>query len=603
MKINFQEKEKEIEKLKSKIEELNNENYKLNQDKSIGENKKNELEVQIDLLQKWKNKKDIKLELKNKIYSIESKQILIERKNNIPIEYKIEYKNNIEILSNENNNKIKTINQFNLNNNQVISNDEFTLLQSNNLNIPITKNNNEEREKKIEKRINYELKFNELLSTYENLKHEKEIQKQEYENTINTLKNTENKNIENTNNKQNEEIIKKLEEQISQLKQQNEGFKKQIITLNGMVKSFRSLGGLSIDENDESNKDKQVNKLTKEIEKLNLTISEDKEQFALLLNQINDEKSNSFRLKEENDKLLEEINNLKNKNERKSAPNEESIMKDAFNALTEENLILKEELDKIKNERERLKTEGDDNKKFYYNNTNNSNLTPIKEKNNLNNSNENSNINSKNNTPNKIKFNNSNNIINLNNNDDDNIKIIKNKLEEKDRIIEKLSKKNKEWEEDLYNHTKEIKYLQNYISELEEGIGSSEQMDDLRNALEDKDELVKNLSNQITEYQSKCDLILNNISNEDKDKKIEILIKEIKVIRQKIIDMISFNGRIENYHEFVNVINRIKNNVFEYIDSNEELQDSFEKLNNLMICCQINDDIANMKLIREISKD
>ena len=603
MKINFQEKEKEIEKLKSKIEELNNENYKLNQDKSINENKKNELENHINLLQKGKNKEDIKLELQNKIYSIESKQILIERKNNIPIEYKIEYKNNIEILSNENNNKIKTINQFNLNNNQVISNDEFTLLQSNNLNIPITKNNNEERDKKIEKRINYELKFNELLSTYENLKHEKEIQKQEYENTINTLKNKENKNIENTNNKQNEEIIKKLEEQISQLKQQNEGFKKQIITLNGMVKSFRSLGGLSIDENDESNKDKQVNKLTKEIEKLNLTISEDKEQFALLLNQINDEKSNSFRLKEENDKLLEEINNLKNKNERKSAPNEESIMKDAFNALTEENLILKEELDKIKNERERLKTEGDDNKKFYYNNTNNSNLTPIKEKNNLNNSNENSNINSKNNTPNKIKFNNSNNIINLNNNDDDNIKIIKNKLEEKDRIIEKLSKKNKEWEEDLYNHTKEIKYLQNYISELEEGIGSSEQMDDLRNALEDKDELVKNLSNQITEYQSKCDLILNNISNEDKDKKIEILIKEIKVIRQKIIDMISFNGRIENYHEFVNVINRIKNNVFEYIDSNEELQDSFEKLNNLMICCQINDDIANMKLIREISKD
>jgi hypothetical protein len=128
-------------------------------------------------------------------------------------------------------------------------------------------------------------------------------------------------------------------------------------------------------------------------------------------------------------------------------------------------------------------------------------------------------------------------------------------------------------------------------------------MDDLRNALEDKDELIKNLSNQISEYQSKCNLILKNISNEDKDKKIEILIKEIKVIRQKIIDMISFNGRIENYHEFVNVINQIKNNVFEYINSNEELQDAFEKLDNLMICCQINDDISNMKLIRELSKD
>ena len=367
-----------------------------------------------------------------------------------------------------------------------------------------------------------------------------------------------------------------------------------------MVKSFRSLGGLSIDENDESNKDKQVNKLTKEIEKLNLTISEDKEQFALLINQINDEKSNSSRLKEENDKLIEEINVLKSKTERKSAPNEESIMKDAFNALTEENLILKEELDKIKNERERLKTEGDEinTKKYYYNNINNSNLTSNKDNNYINNNNKN-NINNL--VSNNIKLNN---IINSNNNnDDDNIKIIQNKLEEKDKIIEKLSKKNKEWEEDLYNHTKELKYLKNYISELEEGIGSSEQMDDLRNALEDKDELIKNLSNQISEYQSKCNLILKNISNEDKDKKIEILIKEIKVIRQKIIDMISFNGRIENYHEFVNVINQIKNNVFEYINSNEELQDAFEKLDNLMICCQINDDISNMKLIRELSKD
>ena len=42
-------------------------------------------------------------------------------------------------------------------------------------------------------------------------------------------------------------------------------------------------------------------------------------------------------------------------------------------------------------------------------------------------------------------------------------------------------------------------------------------MDELRNALEDKEELVKNLSNQISEYQSKTDLILNNNSEEDKN--------------------------------------------------------------------------------------
>ena len=382
--------------------------------------------------------------------------------------------------------------------------------------------------------------------------------------------------------KEKEEKIKNLEDQLNKLKEQNEGFKKQIITLNGMVKSFRSLGGLSMDENDEKSKDKQVTKLTKEIEKLNLTLGENKEKVTLLLNEINNEKSNSHRLKEENNKLLEEINNLKKK---KSAPNEETIMRDAYNILTEENLALKEELDKIKYERERLKTEGDENIISTNKNNNNNYYNYF-------------------NSP--IKINNNNSFISYNSNNNSNNKKeedIRNKLEEKEKIIKKLSKKNKELEEDFYNHSKELKYLQKYISELEEGIGSSEQMDDLRNALEDKDELIKNLSNQINQYQNKCDLILKNVSNEDKDKKIEILIKEIKVIKQKIIDLISFNGRIENYNEFVNVINLIKNNINQFIDSNDELNDAIQKLDNLMSCYQVKDDISKMKLLREISKD
>jgi hypothetical protein len=175
-------------------------------------------------------------------------------------------------------------------------------------------------------------------------------------------------------------------------------------------------------------------------------------------------------------------------------------------------------------------------------------------------------------------------------------------LQEKDKIINKLSKKNKELEEDFINHSKELKSLQNYISQLEEGIGSSEQMDELRNALEDKEELVKNLSNQISEYQSKTDLILNNNSEEDKNTIIEILINEVKAIRQKIIDLISFNGRIDNYQEFINVINLIKNNVND-LDDNDDLKDAFGRLNVLINSFEINDDIAKMKLLREISKE
>ena len=127
-------------------------------------------------------------------------------------------------------------------------------------------------------------------------------------------------------------------------------------------------------------------------------------------------------------------------------------------------------------------------------------------------------------------------------------------------------------------------------------------MDELRNALEDKEELVKNLSNQISEYQSKTDLILNNNSEEDKNTIIEILINEVKAIRQKIIDLISFNGRIDNYQEFINVINLIKNNVND-LDDNDDLKDAFGRLNILINSFEINDDIAKMKLLREISKE
>ena len=127
-------------------------------------------------------------------------------------------------------------------------------------------------------------------------------------------------------------------------------------------------------------------------------------------------------------------------------------------------------------------------------------------------------------------------------------------------------------------------------------------MDELRNALEDKEELVKNLSNQISEYQSKTDLILNNNSEEDKNTIIEILMNEVKAIRQKIIDLISFNGRIDNYQEFINVINLIKNNVND-LDDNDDLKDAFGRLNILINSFEINDDITKMKLLREISKE
>ena len=81
------------------------------------------------------------------------------------------------------------------------------------------------------------------------------------------------------------------------------------------------------------------------------------------------------------------------------------------------------------------------------------------------------------------------------------------------------------------------------------------------------------------------------------------LIKEIKSIRQKLSHLISFNGRIEKYQEFINVLNLIKDNINELIESNNELKEAYDILNYLIQSFEIYYDIAKMKLLREILKD
>ena len=50
-------------------------------------------------------------------------------------------------------------------------------------------------------------------------------------------------------------------------------------------------------------------------------------------------------------------------------------------------------------------------------------------------------------------------------------------------------------------------------------------------------------------------------------------------------------------------MNLIKDNINDLIESNDELKEAFDKLNNLIKSFEINNDIAKMKLLREISKD
>ena len=111
------------------------------------------------------------------------------------------------------------------------------------------------------------------------------------------------------------------------------------------------------------------------------------------------------------------------------------------------------------------------------------------------------------------------------------------------------------------------------------------------------------LSDQIAEYQSQCDDIIAGKSLKEKEEQIKLLISEVKAIRGKILNIITFNKRISNFDEFINcvdLIQQIKND--NSSDNNNKIKIAFEKINYLIdIYKQNNEDYYN-KLIREIFK-
>ena len=71
------------------------------------------------------------------------------------------------------------------------------------------------------------------------------------------------------------------------------------------------------------------------------------------------------------------------------------------------------------------------------------------------------------------------------------------------------------------------------------------------------------ITDQISEYQSECEeYIIMGKSIKEKEKQIKLLINEVKAIRRKIINIITFNKRIFNFDEFINcvdIIQQLKN--------------------------------------------
>ena len=173
---------------------------------------------------------------------------------------------------------------------------------------------------------------------------------------------------------------------------------------------------------------------------------------------------------------------------------------------------------------------------------------------------------------------------------------------EKDSLIEEINQQYNNIEIELLNYKSEINSLQNYITQLEAGLDINSQINNLKNIIYEKEQLLLTITDQISEYQSNCDDIIIGKSMKEKEEQIKLLINEVKAIRNKIINIITFNKRISNFDEFINCVDIIQqlnnNDINESV--NNKIKIAFEKINYLINVYKQNNEEYYHKIIREI---
>ena len=170
------------------------------------------------------------------------------------------------------------------------------------------------------------------------------------------------------------------------------------------------------------------------------------------------------------------------------------------------------------------------------------------------------------------------------------IEKLKNEIEDKNKCIESLNKNNEEWEDEYY---KGIKKLSNIQSENEKKI------ENLKKIVLTKYKLIISLTDQIREYEVKCTDILNGLSEEEKDKQIELLINEVNAKRKKIFDILTFNGLIDNFEEFEKVVNQIISQ-FNNKSSKENVESSLKKLDFLINSYKENERKSDIEILNKL---
>ena len=169
-------------------------------------------------------------------------------------------------------------------------------------------------------------------------------------------------------------------------------------------------------------------------------------------------------------------------------------------------------------------------------------------------------------------------------------KNFKNELIEKNQCIENLNNNNKEWENEYYELIKELSIIKNE---------NEKKIKEFKKIVLNKYKLIISLTNQIKEYEVKCTDILNNISEEEKNKQIEILINEVNSKRKQIFDILTFNGLINNFEEFENVVNQIISQYNNFC-CKENVQNNLKKLDFLVSNYRENEKKNNLEILNKL---
>ena len=140
--------------------------------------------------------------------------------------------------------------------------------------------------------------------------------------------------------------------------------------------------------------------------------------------------------------------------------------------------------------------------------------------------------------------------------------------------------------------------MKELISNLEKNQGIEDQMNKIQKLITQKEEQIIILTDQLKEYQSKCDEIIMGKNLENKDEQIKLLLNEVKSVRSKIKNILTFEGRITDYEEFMGIMLQIKK-YFEK-NENEETKVLYEKIKYLFENYELNGQKFYNKILQEI---